>query len=287
MLARFLLRLWNVGRETWEAYSRNLGPQLAASISYRVLFSLFPLAIFLVSVFGLLIQNDERRDDIVRWLVDNLFLSPEGSVRLDQAVEGLDDPPSALGLVALVGVLWGVSGMMSAIRVALTNVWGAERRVAWRGKALDFVLVLLAGLLLLVAFAFTLVVRVVEDLGSRVGAALGLEALGPAAGDLAQAAGSLGALFGAILLLYRYLPIAGPPFRRIWAPALVTALAIQATETGYGFYLSRFADYNLVYGSLGAVIGFLFLVYLCAAIFLFGAQLAAVWRRASTAAGRR
>lgn len=280
MPARLSRRLWHVGRETWAAYSRNLGPQLAASISYRVLFSLFPLAIFLVSAFGLLIQDDERRDDVVTWLVDNLLLSPDGSTRLDQAVAGLDDPSSALGLVAVVGVLWGASGMMAAIRIALTNVWGAERRQAWRGKALDFVLVLLAGVLILGAFALTLAVRIVEDLGRRVGAELGLEALGSAAGDLAQAAASLGVLFGGILLLYRYLPTVRPPFGRLWAPALLTAFAILLTQAGYGLYLSRFADYNLVYGSLGAVIGFLFLVYLCASIFLAGAQLAAVWHRA-------
>ena len=51
----------------------------------------------------------------------------------------------------------------------------------------------------------------------------------------------------------------------------------KGDSLGYGIYLSRFADYNLVYGSLAAVIGFLVLVYLCAAIFLFGAQAAAAW----------
>jgi Virulence factor BrkB len=64
-------------------YSRNLCPQLAAAIAYRVLFSLFPLAIFLVSIFGLLIENDDRRNEIVTWAVDHLRLSPDGSVRLE------------------------------------------------------------------------------------------------------------------------------------------------------------------------------------------------------------
>ena len=53
--------------------------------AYRVLFSLFPLAIFLVSIFSLMIQNAEPRHEIVTWLVDNLLLSPEGSVRLNEA----------------------------------------------------------------------------------------------------------------------------------------------------------------------------------------------------------
>jgi membrane protein len=291
MLAHLPRRLWRTGREAAAAYSLNLCPQLASAIAYRVLFSLFPLAIFLVSIFGLLIQDDERRDRIVTWIVDNLLLSPEGSVRLDEAVAGLATPTSALGLLALLGVLWGASGMMAAIRVALTNVWGAQRRQAWRGKAFDLLLVLLAGVLLLVAFSLTLVVRLAEDMGSKVGSALGLEALGSAAGDLAQLVASLAVVFVTVLLLYRYVPPVRPRFADLWAPALLVAVAIQVTHIGYGIYLSRFADYNLVYGSLAAVIGFLVLVYLCAAIFLFGAQAAAVWAGVlnppNTAAGRR
>jgi membrane protein len=279
--------LWHAGRETAAAYSRNLCPQLAAAIAYRVLFSLVPLAIFLVSIFGLLIQNAQRRDEIVTWIVDNLLLSPEGSVRLDEAISGLGQPLSAVGLVALIGVLWAASGMMGSLRVALTNIWGTERRRAWRGKTFDLVLVLLAGVLLLVAFGLTLAVRVVERLGERIGSAVGMESLGSAAGDVAQAVVSLALVFGTVLLLYRYVPPVRPRFAELWAPALLAAVAIGATQVGYGIYLSRFASYNLVYGSLAAVIGFLFLVYLCAAIFLFGAQLAATWPALSTAARRR
>lgn len=278
MLASPLRRLWAAGREAAEAYSRNLCPQLAAAIAYRVLFSIVPLAIFLVSFFGLLIQNAERREELVTWIVDNLLLSPEGSVRLDEAIAGLGTPLSAVGLVALLGVLWGASGMMGSMRVALTSIWGSERRRAWRGKAFDLVLVLLAGVLLLVAFGLTIAVRIVERLGERIGSAFGLEALGAAAGDVTQAVVSLALVFATVLLLYRYLPPARPSLGELWWSALLAAVAIAATQVGYGFYLSRFADYNLVYGSLAAAIGFLFLVYLCAAIFLFGAQLAATWR---------
>ena len=270
-------RLWQAGREAAAAYSHNLCPQLAAAIAYRVLFSLFPLAIFFVSIFGLLIQNDERRNEIVTWIVDNLLLSPEGSVRLDEAMSGLGEPLSAVGLVALLGVLWAASGMMGSMRVALTSIWGTERRRAWRGKAFDLVLVLLAGVLLLVAFGLTLAVRVVERLGERIGSAVGLESLGATTGDIAQAVVSLGLVFATVLLLYRYVPPVRPRFAELWAPALLAAVAIGATQVGYGIYLSRFASYNLVYGSLAAAIGFLFLVYLCAALFLFGAQLAATW----------
>jgi membrane protein len=276
-----------LARESAVAYTRNLCPQLASAIAYRVLFSLFPLGIFLVSIFGLLIENAERRDELVTWVVERLHLSEAGSASLDEAIAGLATPSSALGLIALLAVFWGASGLMGAIRIALTSLWGTERREAWRGKAFDLGLVLLAGILILVAFALTLVVRLVEDMGEKIGDGLGLSRLGAAAGDVTQLVVSLALVFATVLLLYRYVPPARPSFASLWLPALGVTLAIQATQAGYGLYLSRFADYNLVYGSLGAAIGFLFLVYLCAAIFLFGAQVAAVRRGVSTAARPR
>lgn len=279
--------LVRLARESAAAYTRNLCPQLASAIAYRVLFSIFPLAIFLASVFGLLIENDERRDELVAWFVDHLSLSEAGSASLDEAMQGLASPSSAVGLVAFLGVLWAASGMMAAIRIALTSVWGAERREAWRGKTFDLLLVLLAGVLILVAFSLTLVVRLVEDLGERIGEELGLARLGAAAGDGTQLLVSLALVVATVLLLYRYVPPSRPRLADLWLPALLVAVAVQVTQWAYGIYLSRFADYNLVYGSLGAAVGFLFLVYLCAAIFLFGAQLAAVWPRLSTEAGRR
>jgi membrane protein len=174
--------------------------------------------------------------------------------------------------------------MMAAIRVALTSVWGAERRQAWRGKTFDLVLVLLAGVLLLVGFALTLVVRLVEDMGAEVGGALGLEQLGASAGDAVQVVLSTASSSPSPC---SSTATSRPSLADLWAPALLVAIAIQLTEVAYGFYLARFADYNLVYGSLGAAIGFLFLVYLGAAIFLFGAQLAATWPRVGLSTGAR
>ncbi len=287
MLAHLPRRLWQTGREAAAAYSLNLCPQLASAIAYRVLFSLFPLAIFLVSIFGLLIENDERRNEIVTWIVDNLLLSTEGSVRLDEAVAGVATPTSALGLVALAGRPVGRERHdgRDPRRPHKRLGHGAQAGLARQGVRP----------LARPPRRSPAPRRLLPDPGrparrghgSKVGSALGLEELGSAAGDLAQLVTSLAVVFATVLVLYHYVPPVRPRFADLWAPALLVAVAIQVTQVGYGIYLSRFADYNLVYGSLAAVIGFLVLVYLCAAIFLFGAQAAAVWVAANKAAGRR
>ncbi|HSK16227.1 MAG TPA: YihY/virulence factor BrkB family protein [Gaiellaceae bacterium] len=274
-------RLLPTVRAAVTAYTGHFGPQMAAAISYHVLFSLFPLAIFLVGVFGIVVRDDDRRERLVDWLLDRLPLSDAAGPSLDAAVSGLATPASLAGLVALVGVLWSASAMMGAMRAALAAVWAPElRRRYVRGKAFDLVLVVLAGLLVLVAFALTLVVRLIGRLSEEIAGWLEpVKDVVSVAGALTETLIPLVLLFATILLLYRYVPPIRPPLAHLWLPALLATIALQATATGYAYYLERFADYNLVYGSLGALVGFLFLVYLAASVFLVGAELAAVWSR--------
>ena len=83
-------------------------------------------------------------------------------------------------------------------------------------------------------------------------------------------------------------PWARPAFRTVWLGALVAALAFEALKVGFGIY-PHFANYNLIYGSLGAVIGFLVFTYLAGAIFFLGADFGggvAEGLRAASAADR-
>jgi membrane protein len=62
--------------------------------------------------------------------------------------------------------------------------------------------------------------------------------------------------------------------------ALIASLAWKAVIAGFGWYLSSsFGQYQLVYGSLGAIVAFLFLIYIISLITLFGAHLSAAIER--------
>src|SRR5512145_2219850 len=116
--------------------------QYAASIAYHVLFSLFPLTIVLVSIFGLVLQDDELRQRVIDEIVDVLPVSEEGQADVESSVEGIASPLSAIGLVSLVALLWGASGMMAAIRIGLEAALKVDRRrPAAHAKLIDLVLV--------------------------------------------------------------------------------------------------------------------------------------------------
>ena len=75
------LKLVRVLPEALQRFYADRCTQQSAGIAYRVLFSIAPLAIVLVSIFGLVLQNDSVRDDVVNTIVDWLPVSRRGHER--------------------------------------------------------------------------------------------------------------------------------------------------------------------------------------------------------------
>ncbi len=250
--------------------------QLAASISYYVLFSIFPLLIFLVALAGIFL-NEEAQADVVDQVM-SAFPLTEGDGRND--VENALDAVSgssgqAVGLIALLGAAWAASGMFSAIRRSLNIIFGgkASARPFAQAKLVDISLVLGVGLFLGASIFVTAVLRVIrarsEDLA--------------AAGDLSEELGfvwTLGLLaipllfsFAAFMFLYTVIPAKNGTLQSAIPGALVAALVFELVKNLFGFYVENFANFDVVFGSLGAVAGFLFWVFISSQIMLFGAEL--------------
>jgi membrane protein len=65
------------------------------------------------------------------------------------------------------------------------------------------------------------------------------------------------------------------PWEALWPGAAVGAIAFQASPNVYGIYLSHFGDLSVLYGSFGAVLGFLLVVWVGSIALLLGAEIVA------------
>ena len=92
-------------------------PQQAAGIAYRVLFSIVPLAIVLVSIFGLVLQDDAVRKDVVDAIVRHLPVTVAGRKDVENALTSIATPLSAAGLLSLALFAWAATGMMAGLTV--------------------------------------------------------------------------------------------------------------------------------------------------------------------------
>lgn len=263
---------WRLVQESVQGLSRHHGPQLAAGMSYYALFSVFPTAIVIAAVAGIFLDDPATRADVIDYLLRELPIQESGRSDIDQVIDGVVDNSGTLGLIGLGVLLFTSSALISAARNSVNVVFGGEERRGFlRGKGLDILLVLGFGLLFALSFAATLLLRLDLELGGGIGDAID--------GAVRTTNLFLPFTIGAAVfaLLYTVLPVERPALRDIWPGVVFAALGYELLKYGFSVYLEQFANYSAVYGSLGAVIAFMFFVYLAALVFLLGAEMAAAW----------
>lgn len=76
----------------------------------------------------------------------------------------------------------------------------------------------------------------------------------------------------AVSAIYYFVPNTHRPFRFVASGAVVAVILWVSASLGFSFYLFNFADYDAIYGSLGAAVALLIYLYLSAAALLLGAE---------------
>jgi len=77
----------------------------------------------------------------------------------------------------------------------------------------------------------------------------------------------------AISMIYNLAPARKKEWRFFSLGAIVASILAMLSTTAFSFYLSNFANYNKLYGSIGTLIALMFWLYLLAWVFLLGFEL--------------
>jgi membrane protein len=252
--------------------------QHAAGIAYRVLFSLVPLSIILVAIFGIVLRNDDLKNQVIAEIVDQFPLTESGNANVTRQIEKLASPATALGLVSLLVFAWAATGMMAALRAGLEVAMRVPRgRPAVRGKLVDVILIVGAAALVLVVVFLNLAQAVVFGWIQQPLDSVGLD------GGLIEQSVRTGAPLlittAVVLLLYRFVPARRLRVGDALAGAIITALLLLAISLVSGMIFERVKSLSIsvVYASLTSALVFLYSVYLAASALLLGAEVAAAW----------
>lgn len=253
----------------------------AAAIAYNLLLALFPLLLAFLAIAGTVLHQSELQSAVFA-RVDQALPVAGDIVRT--TVETVIRQRGQISVVALIGLLWTGSGLFATIGPATSRAWigirpcHARRGLFW-DRARAFAVMFAMGVLLLIAVVLSLAFAVLQ---AGVARGSGLESLQR---GVIQALGNyiLPALlsFAAFLGLYRFMPAAVVTVRDIWPGALAATVLLGVARMGYVYYARRFANWSLVYGSIGVVVGLLVWAYILGAILIFCAEIAAeytLWR---------
>lgn len=242
------------------------GSRRAAALAYYTVFSIFPLTLLLAIGISRLLGSAVAQEQIANAL--NLFLpqSDLSNLLLNNINQALRQNTS-FGLVALAGLIWSALGLFSNVSSSLDLIFHVPRnRSLWRQRLVAVLMALALVVLIIASFLTSGVIALISLLFvNQVSTWL----------TVASIFLPLGLNMMMFLLLFRYVPARPVHWDAIWPAAILGGVGFELAKRAFGWYLANFANYQVVYGSIAAVIVLLFWAYLIASIFLFSAELCA------------
>jgi membrane protein len=257
---------------------------LAGAISFWTMFSIFPLFLAVISVLGFVLGPRAEEEQLARDIAEFL---PVSSDYVSQSIQGVVSARAITGIASVFGLLWAATAAFGAMRKGINAAWGIRKtRPFLKERMIDFGLVLGAGMLMLAVFFSSPILGVMREISFVL--APESEYFTNFIWDLVASLLFPSLTFLSFLILYRYLPNTEVHITDVWPGALLASFAFSGANLGFVWYVRTYPlVYNVVYGSVGAVIALLTWVYLSAIILLFGALLTSRYAAYSASLGAR
>ena len=246
----------------------------ASSIAYYSLLSLFPFFLLALSILASVTDNDEQRAAVLDFV---LRYFPQRFEFVNAQLRSMQASGARLGLIGSVLMVWAAMGVFGAVTSAVNHAWGVEKQPSYlKHKLVSFLMLITASLLLLVGLLLVSAIDVAEASWFAVIIARVPE-LTILQGWLVKSASTL--IFILIVgLVFYFVPNAAVRFRDVWVGAVLTGLLWRVALAGFSRYVRDLQRFS-VHGSIAAVVVFLFWVYVCAVILLYGVQVTAAYAR--------
>jgi membrane protein len=270
-------RVLDLLKSTATEWSRDKCPQLGAALAYYTIFSLAPLVLVLLGVFGLIYgSNEQARQKILDQL--SYLVDPSG-VKVFQDIANSATEPKAGILATAIGILvalFGASGIFGQLQDALNTIWAVKPKPGqgiWgfiRARFLSFTMV--GGVCFLLLVSLT-VEGLLKGLHSY------LQSIIPGGHYLGLAifyVFDLGIIVLLFAMLFRYLPDAKIAWRDVWTGAALTAILFVIGKFLLSLYLGSGAA-GSAYGAASSLITLLLWIFYSAQILLFGAEFTKVY----------
>lgn len=274
--ARDLARL--TGLSLWRGFlgfykSDNLTH--AAAIAYYGLLSLFPFSMLALHTLGRVTAAESDRNAVMTFV---LRYFPKQFDFITAQLDAFRANTVTLSVAGTIALLWGALGVFGAISTAVNHAWGVEKvRSFWKHKLFSFVMLIVAGVLLIATLLLV-------SASSVVGATWFAGVLGQFPGLLILRSlliryATTGLFILVVGLVFYFVPNAKVRFRDVWIGAFITGLLWTGALELFSWYLRDMTRFTRVNGSIAAVVVFLVWVYVQAVILLYGVEFTAAYAR--------
>jgi len=253
---------------TWRAFQHDAFAVAKAS-AYSSILTFFPTLL----VLGSILATSRKTDVYLREISYALGrILPAGSATAIAYLKGTTYRPVGLLITTSLLTLWTASGVMISWMEGFRNAyqlpktWGLAKE-----RLIAFSLVIMAGIPLsfstiLVAFGNRIEARILFHTGHELSVFILLMWT-----VIRWVIAILTSIAVIALIYHNAVPRTQPWHNVLPGATLATAMWFGATML-FGWYLQRYADYSIIYGSLGVGIALLVWMYMVSLVILIGAE---------------
>lgn len=251
------------------------GIDLAASLAYFTILSIFPLIALMIVGAALIISPDSLRVWIENIAIHYFPASAEIIQEVIHfALNNLLTGSIAFGVIAVIGIMLGANGMFRATHRAMNRVFDIPSQNVVETTFIEMIVATVLGLLFLLSIFLTVFFH------TAINISLGLAVTPWSISNLiAIVLGVLSTLIPIMLnafiftLVYHHLPNTKVSWRDATFGALIAIVAFEVGKHLFFWFTGTMTQRNVVYGPIASFVVLLMWTYVGGMIFLYGAAL--------------
>jgi membrane protein len=243
---------------------------MSAQTTYYLILAFFPFLFFLINLLSFTTLSNR-----LLFVNFSMILPAETAAIIKNVlIQTVQAKSTTLLLFGMLGSLWASSrGMMSIIR-GLNHSYGIkETRHFIKLNAIAFISTLGLSVMIILSLFMIVFGRII---GSYVFGLIGAKTLFYSIWSYSRYGISLALMVATFYILYRYLPNRKLKSKNIMLGTAFTTVGWLGASLAFSVYINRFANYELIYGSLGGIFALIIWLYISTLIFLLGGGINAI-----------
>ena len=255
-------------------FAKDDGGYLAAGMSYYIFFSVFPFLLGLLAFLGIFFGSDKATEQVKDVLERQLPGIADSPIIYDN-LQSIDFNKGLVGAIAVIGLLWTGSAVFGSLTRMMNKIWNIEdKRTFYNRKGTDMLFTILIGLVLSTNIF-------INTIYSQIGQFFGLVGAGSEEVNWIENVWNFITVnilppllsIGVFTFVYNVIPQRNIIFRRTLPAAIIGALIFESTKSIFVFYIHTYGNFDMVYGSISAVIILLLFAYVSSIIVVFFAEI--------------
>lgn len=280
-LKKALVNSFKIFKASISNFESNQPAQLAGTTAYFAMFSMAPILLIIVSVFGYFAGDEIIREKLFNEI--GILLGQDSTAVLRNAIENYNISGGSF-TGTLIGILFFIisaTALFTIMQNSINYIWRIKARTnikigilnLLKKRVLSFGVILCLGFVLLISLVIDASIAFLKDLlASQFNPDFVLFA------QLINVVLSLVIISVVFALIYRFLPDVNVHWSASWFGAVFTSVLFALGKIGIGAIVVN-SNFGAIYGAAGSFAVILVWIFFVSIIFYFGVELTRQYSR--------